>query len=197
LEAGRLTDMAPETVCMLVAWVETVEATELRATCWTLKHVVDEVVPWMVRRHVAWESGMQMAVRLAATEAGAMRRTMLHTTEHPAVELWDVMREVVQVGDVRVLAYMHDDWCTMDGCEWEGGFCATAVWYGRLDALIFLRSKGHRWPMTVCDYVRWSGPIRPHERAPIMEWMHAGARKTWPCHEKPCRWAREYRANEL
>jgi len=142
----RLTDMAPEVVCMLTTWTGVEDTLELRATCWTLKAVVDEVTP----RAVAREEGSRRTEarrearrrrkrrrrkrrwRLAATEAGVMERTVRCTGAAEEMQ-WKTTKVAVEMGEVEVLRRLR-------GLGWVYDMlaCKCAASAGRVDALEYL-----------------------------------------------------------
>jgi len=141
----RLMCMAPETVCMLVAWAKTWPALELRATCRTLKRAVDEVTPWMMRRYAPSSPGMgETAIWcLAATDVGVMRRAMLHTPNHMARRFgrWALHWAAV-VGGADMI-----ELCRENGCPWDEGTCIYAKELGSVDLLVLLHAgKRSTWP---------------------------------------------------
>jgi len=185
---GRLTDMAPETVCMLVAWVGVVETLELRATCRTLKRAVDEVVPWMYRRERQgqWSPDAGMLRCLASTDVHVMRRTVLHAAQYMAYGEYLPMMSAARMGNVDVLVYLHQN-----GYPCDERACSFAASRGHLDALVYLRGVGCPWDALACAYANHN------DHAHVLAWAHSWIRSTWPCADGPCAWACANKKNEL
>jgi len=181
---GRLTGLAPETVCMLAVWTETTTLLEARATCRTLKRTADEVTPWMVRRGVWWTENGEAALKLAAVDVEVMRRTVLHAVARMGNAHW-VAGAAAWMGCTDVVAWLHEK-----GYEWDRRACAAAVRHGHLEALKYMRRNGCPWGVYVCEFAR------ANRREHILEYAHAGTRETWSCTGSPCRWAREHRTNK-
>jgi len=178
--------MAPETVCMLVVWVETVEATELRATCWTLKRAVDETAPWMMKRA---EDGtvLLMLSLLSATDVSVMARALLHAPHHLQTFSFWATQAGMWMGNTEALELMRGP-----EHKWSVWSCMWAARHGHLDVLKTSKTFGvklHWW--AICDAARENG--REH----VLVWAHDGVRSTWPCYGNACDWALEHKTNEL
>jgi len=154
-ETGRLTDMAPEVVCMLVAWVGTPDTLHLRATCRTLNRAMYEVAPWMLRRlNVCTDAG-SITRRLSATDVGAMERTMLYAPWYVRWGAYYAAQTAAWMGDVDVLKYLHEN-----GHRWNVWACWNATRNGHRDAMEYMHA-GERatWPCVgrVCE---WAGQMK-------------------------------------
>jgi len=127
---GRLADMAPEVVCMLLAWMGAEETLEVRTTCWTMKRAADEVVPWMERRE-CWMSGTAYKMcRLAATDTDVLRRTILHAPAHMYTYGVTVMEVAVWTGNADAVKILVENGCRY--CEWV---CREAMELGHVQLL--------------------------------------------------------------
>jgi len=151
-EECRLTDMAPETVCMLVAWVQTRSALELRAMCWTLKRAVDEVAPWKMRRKRGpFMFGTPKLWSLVATDANVMRRTVLHAPRRVHAGGTLLVEMAAKMGSVAVIKIMQKE-----GCRMNGEVCRRAKEHRHKRVLHWLHSGAYRtWPCSR-EPCRWA-----------------------------------------
>ncbi len=136
-EECRLTDMAPETVCMLVAWVKTGALVEMRATCRTLKRAVDEVAPWKMRRKKKlWLLHSMNLWSLVATDADVMRRTALHASRQLYGQVSLATYMAAKMGDVAVFEILKKN-----GCSMNGEVCRSAKRHGHETLLVWLHPR--------------------------------------------------------
>jgi len=149
----RLTDMAPEVVCMLVVWTKARVALELRATCRTLKRAAAEVVPWMIRRRTSlWSRSATEQWGLAVTDMDATRRMVLHV---PGIlECYGnlTVEMAALMGNLEVVKFLREK-----GCCWNKWTCLYARRSGCDELIRWVHSDVVRtWPCInePCEWVR-------------------------------------------